>query len=76
MRRREVLGFLGAMAAGWPLAVSAQQPVIGHMEAQPPDVAVHLAAAFREGLKSACYAEGQNVAIQYRWAHGQSIEDL
>ena len=49
------------------MQINSQQPVIGYMDARAPDVAVRLAAAFREGLKSAGYAEGQNVAIQYRW---------
>jgi putative tryptophan/tyrosine transport system substrate-binding protein len=73
MRRREFLGVLGG-AAAWPLAAPVQQPempVIGLLSTRAPGQDPHLLAAFGQGLKEAGYVEGQNVAIEYRFAENQ-----
>jgi putative ABC transport system substrate-binding protein len=73
MRRREFFGVLGGVAA-WPFAARAQQPpmaVIGVLDPTSPEAEADRLRAFRQGLKESGFVEGENVAIEYRWADNQ-----
>jgi putative ABC transport system substrate-binding protein len=72
--RREFTALGAAAALAWPLAARGQQatiPVVGFMSARSPEDSAHLVAAFRRGLGEGGFVEGQNVALEFRWARGQ-----
>jgi putative tryptophan/tyrosine transport system substrate-binding protein len=74
MRRREFIMLLVSATTTWPVPARAQQPpvpVIGYLSARSPEDTANLLAAFRSGLAQNGFVEGQNVAIEYRWARGQ-----
>jgi putative ABC transport system substrate-binding protein len=71
--RRQFISVLGGVAATWPLAAGAQQPmpVVGFFGITSPDEYADRLRAFRQGLKDTGYVEGESVAIEYRWAENQ-----
>src|SRR5262245_21613675 len=74
MKRRDFIKVIAGSVAAWPLPARAQQPavpVVGFLEIRSPETIAERLRAFRQGLKETGYVEGENVAIDYRWAEGR-----
>src|SRR6516165_5373188 len=74
MNRRDFITLLGGAAVTWPLAARAQQsnnPTIGYLSGRSAEAEARLRDAFRRGLEELGYADGHNIAIEYRHSGGQ-----
>src|SRR3954465_10429028 len=74
MRRRDFIAVGGGVLSAWPLGTKGQPAVavIGFLSSRSANEAEYILAPFRAGLKEAGFVEGQNVAVEYRWAEGQN----
>jgi putative ABC transport system substrate-binding protein len=74
MRRRDFIKGIAGSVTSWPLAARAQQhaaPVVGFLHFGTRRTFEYQVTAFNQGLKDTDYVDGQNVAIEYRWAEGR-----
>jgi putative ABC transport system substrate-binding protein len=74
MKRRSFIAGLGS-AAAWPLVARGQKPVlpiVGYLHAASASSFARPLAAFKDGLRAGGYVEGENIAVEYRWAEGHS----
>lgn len=75
MKRREFITLIGSAAVVWPFTARAQQTRnvsrIGYLGTSSPSLEMHVLDAFRQKLRELGHVEGENVAIEYRWAEGQ-----
>ena len=77
MKRRDFMTLLGGAAAAWPLAARAQQvklPTIGFLGPSTPSNWSQWTAAFVQRMRELGWTEGRTVAIEYRWAEGNTID--
>ena len=75
MKRREFISLVGGGAASWPFAARAQpaaMPLVGFLHGASPTYLGQFLDALRKGLAESGFVEGQNLAIEYRWADGNS----
>ena len=77
VKRRDLLGLIGGVAATWPLAAAGQQkpaPVIGFLSSSSAEGFAGILPAFRDGLKQEGFTEGENLTIEYAWAAGNYVK--
>src|SRR5499433_882192 len=73
MRRRDLIKVIAGSLAAWPIVARGQQaamPVVGFLGPGSPESDAYRVTPFKQGLKDAGFVDGQNVLIEYRWAHG------
>jgi putative ABC transport system substrate-binding protein len=72
MKRRAFITLLGVAVAAWPCVARAQQPIVGFLDNRSPSTVPDFVAGWRKGLRATGFIDGENIAIEYRWADGHS----